>query len=71
MYRDITTFFREMPLTHYLAGGFLSTKEPTLAFFCGREQIQALAAGVRGGVGYETSLAPIFHRFEQKSSEAF
>jgi hypothetical protein len=56
MYNDITTFFREMPLTHYLAGGFLSTKEPTLVFFCGLEHIQALAAGVRGGVGYEASL---------------
>jgi len=56
MFNDIKTFLQEMPLPHYLAGGFLSTKEPTLAFFCGREQIQALAAGVRGGVGYETSL---------------
>jgi hypothetical protein len=56
MYDDIKTFLREMPLTHYLAGGFWSTKEPTLVFFCGREQIQALVAGVRGGVGYEVSL---------------
>jgi hypothetical protein len=56
MYNDITTFLREMPLKHYLAGGFLSTKEPTLAFFIGREKIQALAAGNRGGVGYESSL---------------
>jgi hypothetical protein len=56
MYNDITTFIREMPLKHYLAGGFWSTKEPTLAFFIGREQVQALAAGVRGGIGYEASL---------------
>ena len=42
MYNDITTFLREMPLTHYLAGGFWSTREPTLAFFIGRDQIQAL-----------------------------
>ena len=56
MFNDIKSFLQEMPLQHYLAGGFLSTKEPTLAFYCGREQIQALVAGVRGGVGYETSL---------------
>jgi hypothetical protein len=56
MYNDITTFLREMPLRHYLAGGFVSAKEPTLVFFCGREQIQALVASVRGGVGYESSL---------------
>jgi hypothetical protein len=56
MYNDITTFLREMPLRHYLAGGFWSTREPTLAFFIGRDQIQALAASGRGGVGYESSL---------------
>jgi hypothetical protein len=56
MFNDIKSFLQEMPLQHYLAGGFLSTKEPTLAFYCGREQIQALVAGVRGGVGYEISL---------------
>jgi len=56
MLKDITTFFREMPVTHYLAGGLCSTKEPTLAFFIGHEQIEALAAGVRGGVGYEISV---------------
>jgi hypothetical protein len=56
MYNDISTFLREMPLKHYLAGGFWSTREPTLAFFIGREQVQALAAGGRGGVGYESSL---------------
>jgi hypothetical protein len=56
MYNDITTFLREMPLRHYLAGGFWSTREPTLVFFIGRDQIQALAAGSRGGVGYESSL---------------
>jgi hypothetical protein len=56
MYNDITTFLREMPVKHYLAGGFLSTREPTLAFFIGRDQIQALAAGARGGVGYESTL---------------
>jgi hypothetical protein len=56
MYNDITTFLREMPLKHYLAGGFWSTREPTLAFFIGRDQIQALVAGGRGGVGYEFSL---------------
>ena len=49
MFNDIKTFIQEMPLPHYLAGGFLSTKEPTLAFFCGREQIQALAAGCVAG----------------------
>ena len=56
MYNDIATFLREMPLKYYLSGGFWSTKEPTLAFFIGREQVQALAAGSRGGVGYESSL---------------
>jgi hypothetical protein len=56
MYSDITTFLREMPLAHYLAGGFWSTKEPTLGFFIGREQVEALAAGGRGSVGYESSL---------------
>jgi hypothetical protein len=56
MYNDITTFFREMPLAYYLAGGFWSAKEPTLAFFIGNEQIEALVAGRRGGVGYESSL---------------
>ncbi|MBV8375428.1 MAG: hypothetical protein JO279_00335 [Verrucomicrobia bacterium] len=56
MLQDITNFFREMPVTHYLAGGLCSTKEPTLAFFIGHEQIEALAAGVRGGIGYETSV---------------
>jgi hypothetical protein len=56
MLNDIATFFREMPVTHYLAGGLWSTKEPTLAFFIGREKIEALAAGPRGGVGYEASV---------------
>jgi hypothetical protein len=56
MYNDVTTFVREMPLKHYLAGGFWSTREPTLAFYIGRDHIQALAAGGRGGVGYESSL---------------
>jgi hypothetical protein len=56
MYNDITIFLREMPLKHYLAGGFWSTREPTLAFFIGRDQIQALAASGRGGIGYESSL---------------
>jgi hypothetical protein len=56
MYNDITTFLREMPVKYYLAGGFWSTSEPTLAFFIGRDQIQALAAGGRGGIGYESSL---------------
>ncbi|HEY6839782.1 MAG TPA: hypothetical protein VI114_01080 [Chthoniobacterales bacterium] len=56
MYNDITTFLRQMPVKHYLAGGFLSTREPTLAFFIGHDQIQALAAGAKGGVGYESTL---------------
>jgi len=56
MLNDISTFLREMPVRHYLAGGLWSTKEPTLAFFIGQEKIEALVAGVRGGVGYERSL---------------
>jgi hypothetical protein len=56
MLNDISTFLREIPLRHYLAGGLWSTKEPTLAFFIGHEKIEALVAGVRGGVGYERSL---------------
>ena len=57
MLKDIATFFREMPVPHYLAGGLWSTKEPMLTFFVGHEKIEALAAGVRGGgVGYEGSV---------------
>ena len=52
----MVTFFREMPVTHYLAGGLWSTKEPTLAIFIGHEKIEVLVAGVRGGVGYEASV---------------
>src|SRR3974377_1142529 len=56
MLNDICTFLREMPVRHYLTGGLWSTKEPTLAFFIGQEKIEALVAGVRGGVGYEGCL---------------
>jgi len=56
MYNDITTFLRKMPVKHYLAGGLWSTREPTLAFFIGQDHIQALAAGAKGGVGYESTL---------------
>ena len=56
MLDDICTFLREMPVKYYLAGGLWSTTEPTLAFFIGQEKIEALVAGSRGGVGYESSL---------------
>jgi hypothetical protein len=56
MLNDISAFLGEMPIRHYLAGGLWSTKEPTMAFFIGHEKIEALVAGMRGGVGYERSL---------------
>src|SRR5260370_25991840 len=56
MLNDISAFLGEMPIRNYLAGGLWSTKEPTMAFFIGHEKIEALVAGVRGGVGYERSL---------------
>jgi hypothetical protein len=56
MLNDVSTFLREMPVKHYLTGGLWSIKEPTLAFFIGQEKIEALVAGVRGGIGYERSL---------------
>ena len=56
MLDDIATFVREMPVKQYLAGGLWSTREPTIVFFIGPEKIEALVAGMRGGVGYERSL---------------
>jgi hypothetical protein len=56
MLNDIATFVREMPVKQYLAGGLWSTREPTIVFFIGPEKIEALVAGLRGGVGYERSL---------------
>jgi hypothetical protein len=56
MLNDIATFVREMPVKQYLAGGLWSTREPTIVFFIGPERIEALVAGMRGGVGYERSL---------------
>ena len=51
MYNDITTFLREMPVKYYLAGGFWSTSEPTLAFLSGatRSRPWRLAGGVESG----------------------
>src|SRR5271163_1031419 len=56
MLNDVATFLREMPVSYYLSGGILSTREPPLAFFIGHEKIETLVAGVRAGVGYEGSV---------------
>jgi hypothetical protein len=56
MLNDVATFLREMPVSYYLSGGILSTREPTLAFFIGHEKIETLVAGVRAGIGYEGSV---------------